>query len=622
MMKKKISAKIYLGMITFFFYLPIIYIVIFSFNDSKSLSNFTGFSLRWYTKMLADKPMIDAIYTTIAIAIIATLVSTLIGTLASIGLSQSRKILRSVVLQINNLPILNPEIVTAIGLMLFYTSLHVEKGFMTMLFAHIAFCTPYVMLSIMPRIRKLDPNLADAAMDLGATPFYALRKVVIPQLMPGIIAGALIAFTMSFDDFIISYFVSGNGVHNISMIVYSMTKRVNPSINALSTIIILLITAILVTMNLISMRKKPKKKTNNIIIGIVTSCIVIAVFGLNILRQAPKSDVDPIALFGCDTINVFNSGEYIGETTVQDFEAKYNVKINYSIFASNEEMYTKLLGGEQYDVIIPSDYMIQRLREENLLRKLDYANIPNYKNVNPAILNKAYDPNNEYSVPYFWGSVGIIYNQEKVDKKDVETQGFHVLKNAKYKNKIYLYDSERDSFMIALKALGYSMNTTNTKQLEAAFDWLIDLKYKTNPIFVGDEVIDGMISGGKDIAVVYSGDATAIHAANKNMIYFEPQEGTNIWYDAMVVPKVSQCPSLAEAFINYNLEEEVAYNNSAYVGYTSSVTSVMETLSQSIYQGYTSYLPRIKYDKDEEFEYNAEIKRYLSELWIKIKAAK
>lgn len=259
-MKKKVISHAYLIAIIAFFYLPIIYVVVFSFNDSRSLTNFTGFSFRWYEQMFANRTMMESIYYTIVIAVLATIISTIVGTLAAIGLSKSRRIIKETVTQINNLPMLNPEIVTAIGLMLFFTSLNIQFGFVTLLLAHIIFCIPYVMLSIMPKLRQLDDNLAEAALDLGCTPFQALVKVIIPQIMPGIVSGALIAFTMSFDDFVISYFVTGPGINNISTYVYSSVKRINPSVNALSTIIVVGITIVLVLVNVIPLIKERKKK--------------------------------------------------------------------------------------------------------------------------------------------------------------------------------------------------------------------------------------------------------------------------------------------------------------------------------------------------------------------------
>lgn len=259
---KRIFSKIFMGFLVLFLYAPIIYTIVFSFNSKKSLTHFDSFSLQWYEKMFNDRTMLEAIGYTIIIAVLATLISTVAGTITAIGMSKSRKIVRNLVDQVNQLPVMNPEIVTAISLLMFFSALHFEKGFVTMLLAHIMFCIPYVILSIMPKLRTLDVNLADAAMDLGATPWQALVKVIVPQIMPGIISGALIAFTMSFDDFVISYFVTGNGVSNISILVYSMTKRINPSINALSTLIIVIITVVLVISNVVPAvaEKRNKKK--------------------------------------------------------------------------------------------------------------------------------------------------------------------------------------------------------------------------------------------------------------------------------------------------------------------------------------------------------------------------
>lgn len=259
---KKISrlpAYAYVLLCFAFFYLPIIVTVVFSFNSSKSLTNFTGFSLKWYQELISNSEIMSAVYVSFSIAIIATAVSTVLGTLTALGLSGNKKIVREWLLNVNNLPIMNPEIVTAIGLMILFSATKIQKGYATMLIAHIMFCTPYVITSVYPHVKGLDANIANAAMDLGATPAEALLKVIIPMIKPGIFAGVLLAFTMSIDDFVISYFVSGNGVMNISIIVYNMTKRTNPTINALSTIIIAIVIIALVVVNILVPKIKRKK---------------------------------------------------------------------------------------------------------------------------------------------------------------------------------------------------------------------------------------------------------------------------------------------------------------------------------------------------------------------------
>ena len=627
--KGNLAGKILLGATAVFFYLPILYIIVFSFNDSRSLTHFGGFSLRWYEKMFSDSTMMEAVVYTVIIALLATIISTVAGTLAAIGMSKSKKVLRNLVEQVNNLPIMNPEIVTAIGLLMFFSAIGIKKGFLTLLLAHIMFCIPYVILSVMPKLRSLDPNLADAAMDLGATPFQALTKVIVPQIMPGIVSGALIAFTMSFDDFIISYFVTGNGVQNISILVYTMSKRVNPSINALSTLVIVLITIALIVVNVLPVIREKQGKAGqpvgkaSIAIGLAV-IIAIGGFGWSTLRGGGASPEDAIAKYGSDQLKLYITGEYMSEDLIPNFEEEFGVDVIVEYFDSNEMMYTKMQAGDSYDVVIPSDYMIQRMMNEGTLQELDLSLIPNLDNLTPEVTNLPYDPDNTYSVPYFWGSVGIIYNHNTVDPKDVEEQGYEILRNEKYKDRIYIYDSERDSFMMALKALGYSMNTDDPEEIYDAYEWLLDMNDKMNPTYVTDEVIDGMMNGNKDIAVVYSGDATYIQSENEDMSFWMPNEGTNLWYDAMVIPKNAQNPLLAHEFINYTLTYEEALANSEYVGYTSPNEEVMLELSsdEGLYGAYEAYVPRNGYEKDEVFQDNPVIKKTIAELWIKVKASK
>ena len=632
MKHEKLIRRVLLGAIFLFFYFPILYMLVFSFNGSRSLTSFDGFSFQWYEKMFHDANMMEAIYYTLITAIIATAVSTFVGTITAIGLSKSRKLVRELVTQINNLPIMNPEIVTAVGLMLFYVSVHMEKGFITMLLAHIAFCIPYVILSIMPKLRSLDDNLAEAAMDLGATPMQALGKVIVPQIMPGIVSGALIAFTMSFDDFTISYFVSGNGVKNISTLVWTMSKRINPSINSLSAIIVLMITATLILVNVLPLLKEwldqKNKATSKRVVGIVSLCFVLLISGgLAWLKNGAKQTMnrdEAIAQFGSDTLKVYNAGEYIDPQINEAFEQQYGVKVIYDTFDSNELMYTKLQGGENYDILIPSDYMIERLINEDYLQELDHSLIPNMSSLATGLNDLEYDPDHTYSVPYFWGTVGIVYNKNNVDIEDLEKEGYNILKDQKYRGHIYLYDSERDSFMVALKALGYSMNTDKEEELEAAYEWLLEVVSTMEPEIVTDEVIDAMINGNKDMAVVYSGDAAYILAQNEAMSYYLPKEGTNLWSDSMVIPQNARSPKLAHAYINYILEYENSMNNSQFVGYTSSNGEVLETLSGSggEFETNEAYLPRMNYDYDEIFHYNSKTKKIISDFWTKVKIAK
>ena len=578
---RRFFSRFYMVLCFAFFYLPILVTVIFSFNSSKSLTNFTGFSMRWYSELLANGEVMSAVYVSVTVALLSTAISTVLGTMTAIGLSKSRKFMKEYLLNINNIPILNPEIVTAISLMLLFSSLAIPKGYLTMLLAHISFCTPFVITSVYPKVRSLDPNLANAAMDLGATPFQALTKVILPMIRQGIFAGALLAFTMSFDDFVISYFVSGNGVKNISIIVYNMTKRINPTINALSTIVIVVIVIIVAAVNIIPMIRK-KKGISEIspvnrkrrTIGTIVACILVIslVAGVTYISKGAKK-----------VLHVYNAGEYMDLSLLEEFQKQYNCQVVYETFESNEMMYTKLASGESYDIIIPSDYMIERLIKEEWLQPIQWDLIENKDNLMDEVMNKSYDPGNAYSVPYFWGTVGILYDTTVVDEADL-ADGWNVLMNEKYKGNLYMYDSERDSFMVALKALGYSMNTHDEAQIQAAYDWLIQQRDTMDPVYAGDDVIDNMISGNKAMAIVYSGDAAYIMSENENMDYFTPPEGTNIWYDAMVITKDCVNVELAHDFINFMISDEAALANTEEVGYTSGVSSAFEEMQQTTYR--------------------------------------
>ena len=619
--ERNIFGKILMVLTIVFFYMPIIFMVVFSFNESKSLTHFTGFSLRWYEAMLKNHGMMESLYVTIIIALLATIVSTFVGTITAIGLSKSKKVIRNLVTQINDFPMMNPEIVTAIGLMLLFITFKIERGFVTLLLAHIAFCIPYVMLSVMPKIRSLDPNLADAAMDLGATPWQALSKVIVPQIMPGIVSGALIAFTMSFDDFIISYFSTGGGVKNLSIMVYTMSKRVNPSINAISTLVVVLITIVLVLVNVVPMIQKrtPEKTSKNPWKKCVVGALVVVLAFFGFTRFGSSIQNKP---YEGQTLHIYNWGEYTGEEVLGMFEEMTGAKVVMDNFDSNEQMYIKVANGESYDILVPSDYMIQRLIQEDMLQKLDKSKIQSgLDQLNPDVLGLPYDPNNDYSVPYFWGTVGIVYDKTMVSLEDLKKDGFGIFLDEKYKGDIYLYDSKRDSFMMALKDLGYSMNTSNEQELQAAYDWLVQSVQTMEPEIVTDEIIDNMAQGRKALGLIYSGDAAYVMSENEDMGFYMPETGTNIWSDAMVIPKNAKNVDLAHEFINFMCTYEAAMDNSSYVGYTSPNLEVMDELSSEggDYDGINAYVPRTGYEKDEVFEYNEVSGKIISDLWSRVK---
>lgn len=356
--------------------------------------------------------------------------------------------------------------------------------------------------------------------------------------------------------------------------------------------------------------------------ALVCSMAVLAGCGSSTGSSGTET-VDAQTQYGCSVINVYNAGEYIGEDVIGNFEKKFNARVNYDTFESNEIMYTKLLGGSSYDVLVPSDYMIERLISEDLLQPLDKSVMEYEDDINPTVLDmrEAYDPDGVYSMPYFWGTVGIVYDTTVVPTDTIEKLGWNILKETDYKGNLYYYDSQRDGFMIAFKALGYSMNTDNPDEIQEAYEWLRDMNARMSPSYVTDEVIDGMVNSQRALAIMYSGDAAYVLSENEDMGWIEPSQGTNKWSDAMVIPANASCPGLANQFINYMTSYEVQYENSDYVGYTSVRTDVEDELhgAGGTYEGISAYRPRTDGKMDEVFHYSEALTKQLSDLWNKVK---
>lgn len=350
--------------------------------------------------------------------------------------------------------------------------------------------------------------------------------------------------------------------------------------------------------------------------------LMIVLMLLTLVGCGSSKEKSAVEKYGSDTLKLYNWGEYMGENLISNFEKEFGVKVIVEYFDSNEMMYTKLAAGDVYDVLVPSDYMIERMIKEDMLQKIDKSLVPNMSNLADNLLNLAFDVNNDYSVPYFGGQVGIVYNKNNVPKELIEEQGYEIMRNPDYRGRVFMYDSERDGFMVAFKALGYSMNSEDDAEIEEAFNWLVDFNKTMDPVYVTDEVIDFMMNGNKDLALVYSGDATTILSENEDMGFCLPSEGTNIWCDSMVIPKNAENPKLAHEFINYVLTYDASYDNSSTVGYPSSNAEVLADLSaeDGDFYGNEAYLPRT-YDKDEVYCDSEKLRKKLSELWIKVKAS-
>ena len=644
---KKLS-KFYTALVFLFLFAPIAILLVFSFNEAKSLSVFSGFSLKWYGELFRDAETLNALRNTLILALSASAISTVMGTAAAVGMNKLRnRYLRAAMDTVTNIPMINPDIITGISLMLMFVFVGsrlgraTSLGFGTMLIAHITFCLPYVIMQVLPKLQQMDRALPEAAMDLGCTPLRAFFRVELPEIMPGVITGAIMAFTLSLDDFVISYFTQGNDFQTLPIRIYSMTKKtVTPKMYALATIIFFAILALLLLSNFVddegsrrlreARRSRKQEKAGKTKLSLVYGVLAVGVVAVLIFVFAPSKP---------QVLNVYNWGEYISDgsedslDTIAAFEEWYEqeygqkVQINYATFTSNEDMYAKLKSGAvSYDVVIPSDYMIARMREEDMLLPLNYDNIPNYENIPEHFRNLYYDEENRYTVPYTYGVVGIIYNANVVDEADA--QGWDLMWNEKYAGNILQFNNSRDAFGTAMYRQGLSVNTTDHAQWDTA---LAELK-KQNPLvksYVMDEIYNMMESGEAAIAAYYAGDYFTMldaQAEDVDLRFYYP-ERTNYFVDAMCIPSCCQNQELAEIFINFMLSEEPAIANAEYIYYASPNRVVYEN------EGYMEDMGEeamdILYQDQEHFaeNYNAyayrsldpEMLDYINSLWEELK---
>lgn len=546
-----------------------------SFNSSKSRARWGGFTAKWYVRLFQDDQIMTALYTTLEIALLSALIATVLGTAGAIGIHALRRKYRTFMMGVTNIPMLNADIVTGISLMLLFIAFRFSLGFSTILIAHITFNLPYVILSVMPRLKQTNICTYEAALDLGASPLYAFFKVVFPDILPGVSSGFLLAFTMSLDDFVITHFTKGPGVDTLSTKIYSeVRKGIRPEIYALSTIMFLSVLLLLILVNIAPDEKEDRKrilsaatvkrhKISRFLLRKVVPAAMVIIITIGGIFYSTKAD----RLGGDNQVIVYNWGEYLDPDAIEMFEEETGIDVVYEEYETNEIMYPKIQSGAiAYDVVCPSDYMIERMIENDLLAEINFDNVPNIKNIGDVYMEQSrqFDPHNKYSVPYLWGTVGILYNKTMVDEP---IDSWSVLWDEKYKDSILMQDSVRDAFGVALKYLGYSLNSTDLDELTAAQKLLIEQKPLVQA-YVVDQVRDKMIGNEAAIGVIYSGEAIYTQLENPNLEYVIPKEGSNIWIDSLVIPKNAKHKENAEAFINFVCRPEIAKMNFDFITYS------------------------------------------------------
>lgn len=598
-MKNNKLGSLFTTLVYALLFSPLLVMVFFSFNSTKSTTVFGGFSLRWYKELFASSDTVNALKNTMVLAVLSAVIATILGTLAAVGIWHLRnRTVKSTVMTVTNIPMMNPDIVTGVSLMLLFVFVGRLIGasqalsFYTLLIAHITFNLPYVILNVLPKLRQTDRYLSEAAMDLGSTPVRAFFNVVLPQTYSGILSGFIMAFTLSLDDFVISYYTVGADYQTLPLMIYSMTrKRVKPDMYALSTFIFVAVLLLLVLSNLVQEKGSIKPRRRKVGITVTALLLAALVPTVLILGSNGKRDGELIyegnyyidndtglSKYAGTELNVFNWGEYISDGSDgsldvnKEFEKLTGIKVNYQEFDSNEAMYGKLSSeAVSYDIIIPSDYMIDRLVSEGKLCELDFSMIDNYEFIADEYKNLPFDPENKYSVPYNVGMVGLIYNTTMVEGTP---DSWEIMWDEKYAGDILTFNNPRDAFAIAQFLLGMDVNTTDEADWRAAADKLIE----QNPVLQGrvmDAVFNKMEGGNAAMAPYYAGDFLSMQENNPDLAFVYPKEGTNIFVDSICVPKNCRNYEAAMLYINFLLEPEVALANAEYICYASPNTAVI-----------------------------------------------
>ena len=623
-MIRKYLQKIYLALIFILLYAPIVTLIVLSFNQSKTRAKWGGFTLKWYKELLKNEQIMSAFYTTLIIAFVSAAIATVIGTAATIAIQGMKQKWKTMYMGLTNIPMMNAEIVMGVSLMLLFIAFHMTLGFGTILIAHITFNIPYVILSVLPKLKQTNRYTYEAALDLGASPVKAFFKVVFPDIVPGVLSGFMLAFTMSLDDFVITHFTKGPGIDTLSTKIYTEVRKViKPEIYALSTIMFVTVLVLLLLINYspkeeeetVVRKKKVRKpsRVKKILIQRVVPVAICIVFIGGGFYYAKENDV-----MNGEKLVVYNWGEYIDPEVLTMFEEETGIDIVYEEFETNEILYPKISSGAiAYDVICPSDYMIQN----DLLSEINFDNIPNLKNIGKQYLEQSrqFDPENKYSVPYCWGTVGILYNKMMVDEP---VDSWSILWDPKYKDNILMQDSVRDAFGVTLKYLGYSLNSIDLDELTEAKNLLIEQKPLVQA-YVIDQVRDKMIGNEAALGVIYSGEAIYTQKENPNLEYVIPKEGSNIWIDSWVIPKNAEHKENAEKFINFLCRPDIALMNFEYITYSTPNEAARELIEdESIRNSEIAFPDLSKYDNLETFQYlGTEADQVYGDLWNKVKSS-
>jgi spermidine/putrescine transport system substrate-binding protein/spermidine/putrescine transport system permease protein len=599
------ALALWSGAVYLFLYAPILVLVVFSFNRGRLTASWEGFTLGWYAKLLDNAQILTSLRNSLIVALAATAACAVLGTAAALAFHRHRFRRQAALDAMITLPIVVPEIVLASSLVLLFAAIGLRLGFLTVILAHVAFSVSYAVVVVRARLAGFDRSLEEAAMDLGAGPWRTFFLVTLPLIAPGVMAAALLVFALSIDDYVITSFVAGVGSTTLPIQIYSMVKSgITPEINAVSTLLLAATSLLLLASHLLE-RRHTRAAAAPIALGLA-------------LLAAPFLLGRPAGGSGAGVLNLYIWSNYIAPETIQKFEKRHGVRVNLDLYDTNEALLAKVqTGNVAYDVLCPSNYPIQILLAQNLLRPLDHSALPNLANVDPGLLDRDYDPGNRYSVPYFWGTGGIGYRKSKTGPVD----SWGALWDPRFKGRILMLDDGREALGAALKWKGGSYNATDPAQLALAKRLLIEQKPLVRAYDSGN-FHDVLLSGDVWLAQGWSGQFATVMAQDPDLGYVIPKEGASLFIDSLVIPASAPHPELAHAFIDFTLEPEIAAEICRTMYYSSPNRAALPLLSKEMRENPAIFPPPDVMARLELIEDLGESTVLWDRLWTEVKTAR
>jgi spermidine/putrescine transport system permease protein len=599
-----------LGLLTaavlLFLYAPLAVLVLYSFSEARLSSAWQGPTLHWYRQALHNEAVLIALRNSLWAAFATTVASTLIATSSALALRRYRFRRQGLLIGLIAVPMVVPEIVLAASLVLLFSAVGLRLGMFTVILAHVSFSVSYAVLVVRARLDALDPALEEAAMDLGAGPLRTLFHVTLPGLLPGILAAALLVFALSIDDYVVTSFVAGVGATTLPIQIYSMVKSgLSPEINAISTLLLVATSLLLLGAWLFERGRRPAVASLPAGLGLL---LLAAPFGL----------ASPAAGRGDRVLNLYLWSNYIAPETVRRFEARHQVKVNLDLYDANEALLAKVQAGNAgYDVLCPSNYAVEILVAQGLLRPLDHSALPHLPNVDPQFLDRAHDPANRYSVPYFWGTAGIAYRKSRVG----EVSSWDALFDARWRGRILMLDDARETFGAALKRRGHSLNATDPAQLREAQHMLL-LQKPLVRTYNSSNYEDVLLSGDVWLAQGWNGQFARAMDQDPDIAYVIPREGASLFLDSLVIPRDAPHPALAHAFLDFVMEADVAAEICRTMLYSTPNRAAVPLLPESVRRNSAIFPPPDVLARTELIQDVGEATLLYDRLWTEIKNAR